>query len=260
MGVEFLEYRRKFWCWGVFGLAVIAIPCLVVGAAKFRIVNTYPHDIDAFTQGLTFDNGLLYEGTGRYGQSSVRKVDPKTGRVLRIRRLSKNFFGEGLTVYKDRIIQLTWRSGIAFVYGKEDFRVLKTFRYTGEGWGITHDGSRLIVSDGTATLRTFDPETFRETGRIQVHDGNNPVSKLNELEYVRGEIFANIWLTDRIARIDPKTGRVTGWIDLAGIIESKHKKRSIEAVPNGIAYDARGGRLFVTGKYWSKLFEIQVND
>ncbi len=260
MRVELLEHRRKPWCWGIAALAAIAVPCLMAAAGNYRVVNTYPHDPDAFTQGIAFANGLLYEGTGRYGHSSVRKVDLKTGRILKIRRLPPGIFGEGLAVYNDRIVQLTWRSGIAFIYDKNDFRLLRTFRYEGQGWGVTHDGNHLIISDGTATLRMFDPESLKETGRIQVHDDNGPVDRLNELEYVRGEVFANIWLTDRIARIEPQTGRVTGWIDLAGIIDPKHKRRSIEAVPNGIAYDAQDGRLFVTGKYWSKLFEIQLND
>jgi glutamine cyclotransferase len=260
VGDEFLQYRRKLWICGIVALAAIAIPHAIAALWSVRVVNTYPHDPNAFTQGIVFEDGLFYEGTGLHGQSSIRKADLDTGEILKIRYLPPDFFGEGLTLYKGRIIQLTWRSGIAFVYDKRDFKLLRTFRYAGQGWGITHDGARLIVSDGTATLRMFDPETFEEIGRIQVHDGEGPVDRLNELEYVRGEIFANIWMTDRVARIAPETGRVTGWIDLRGIINPMHKKRSIEAVPNGIAYDARDGRLFVTGKYWSKLFEIQVND
>ncbi len=223
----------------------------------YKIVHTYPHDRDAFTQGLLFDDGFLYEGTGLRGRSSLRKIELETGNVLRIYHLPRRFFGEGLTLWQDKLIQLTWHSGTGFVYDKEDFRLLKTFSYSGEGWGITHDGKALIVSDGTATLRFLDPRTFEEISRVQVRDGQIPIAKLNELEYVRGEIYANVYLTDRIVRISPTTGTVVGWIDLQGLLDRNELSRGA-GVLNGIAYDAEGNRLLVTGKRWPKLFEIKL--
>ncbi len=222
-----------------------------------KIVSTYPHDSEAFTQGLVFENGILYESTGLQGRSSVRKVDVKTGSVLQIQRLPPQLFGEGITVFGERLIQLTWRSGVGLVYEKRSFRLLKEFTYPTEGWGLTHDGRRLIMSDGTATLRFLDPETFKELGSIAVFDGNGPVGGLNELEYVRGEIYANVWPTTRIARIDPETGRVVAWIDLEALAR-QHAMFNPDAVPNGIAYDPRGDRLFVTGKLWPNLYEIKL--
>jgi glutamine cyclotransferase len=222
-----------------------------------QIVHRYPHDPDAFTQGLAFDHGTLYEGTGLLGRSSVRKVDVKTGSVLQIQRLPPQLFGEGITVFGDRLIQLTWQSGVGLVYEKESFRLLKEFTYPTEGWGLTHDGRRLIMSDGTATLRFLEPETFKELGSIAVFDGNGPVGGLNELEYVRGEIYANVWPTTRIARIDPETGRVVAWIDLEALAR-QHATFNPDAVPNGIAYDPWGKRLFVTGKLWPNLYEIKL--
>jgi len=223
----------------------------------YRIVNTYPHARDAFTQGLVFTNGFLYEGTGNYGGSTLRKVDIKTGRTLQISRLTPEYFGEGITVYGDKIIQLTWQSHVGFVYDKTSFKLLRRFLYPTEGWGITHDRSRLIMSDGTSILHFLDPETFEEKGRIQVKDKDRLVSGLNELEYVRGEIFANVWPTNRIARISPQTGRVLGWIELGGLLDRDDLTRSVDVL-NGIAYDSIQGRLFVTGKWWPKLFEIEV--
>jgi len=222
-----------------------------------RIVNTYPHDPEAFTQGLVFDDGILYEGTGLLGHSSVRKVDLKTGAVLQIQRLPAQLFGEGITVFGDRLIQLTWQSGVGLVSDKRSFRLVKEFRYNGEGWGLTHDGKRLIMSDGTATLRFFHPETYGEVGRITVFDRNGPVAGLNELEYIRGEVYANVWPTSRIVRIDPATGRILSWLDL----ETLSRRNAVfnpDAVLNGIAYDPRGDRLFVTGKLWPNLYEIKV--
>lgn len=220
----------------------------------YRVVNAYPHDPEAFTQGLTFEDGFLYEGTGRYGHSSLRKVALATGEVLQIHELADTFFGEGITIYGDTIIQLTWRANTGFVYDKATLEVLRQFLYPAEGWGLTTDGQHLIISDGTATLRFLDPETFQETDRLQVRDRGRPVTRLNELEYVQGEVYANVWKTDRIARIDPTTGRVTGWVDLDGLLDGSAKPD----VLNGIAYDAANDRLFVTGKLWPKLFEIEL--
>ncbi len=225
----------------------------------YEVVHTFPHDPNAFTQGLAFVDGHLYESTGRQGHSSLRMVDPATGWVLKEYDLPKQYFGEGLTDWGDTLVQLTWTSGIAFVYDRSTFTVRHTFHYTGEGWGLTHDSTSLILSDGSATLRFLDPNTFREIRKLNVRDENNhPVSNLNELEYVHGEIYANIWHEDRIARISPRTGRVVGWIDLSGLLKPGEVSDE-EAVLNGIAYDAKSDRLFVTGKLWPKLFEIKVS-
>jgi glutamine cyclotransferase len=223
----------------------------------YEVINTYPHDPNAFTQGLVYEDGVLYEGTGLKGRSSLRKVELETGEVLQRLDLAAQYFGEGITIWEDKIIQLTWQSHIGFVYDKESFELLREFSYPTEGWGITHDGTRLIMSDGTATLHFLDPETFVETGSVQVFDSNGPVVRLNELEYINGEVYANIWQTDRIARIDPDTGKVTGWIDLTGLLSVEDLRQSVDVL-NGIAYDAEHDRLFVTGKLWHKLFEIEL--
>ncbi|HUK24855.1 MAG TPA: glutaminyl-peptide cyclotransferase [Terriglobales bacterium] len=224
----------------------------------YRIVHTYPHDPDAFTQGLVYVGGYLYESTGRNGKSSLRMVELTTGRVLRRYDLAEKYFGEGLTSWGNELIQLTWTAGLGFVYDRQSLRWQRSFHYEGEGWGLTQDGRQLILSDGTAFLRFLNPQTFTETGRVLVSDGSGrPVSDINELEYVRGEVYANIWHTDRIARISPRTGKILGWIDLSGLMP-KSQLTDPEAVLNGIAYDAKGGRLFVTGKLWPKLFEIKV--
>ena len=223
----------------------------------YRIVNSYPHDPEAFTQGLVYRDGFLYESTGRNGRSSLRKVRLETGEVLQEQRVDARYFAEGLVDWGDRVIQLTWQSNVGFVYDLSTFKILSTFRYTGEGWGLTRDRTRLILSDGTSTLRVLDPSTFLERGRLTVRDGNVPVEQLNELEYVRDEIFANVWHTDRIARISPVSGRVVGWIELTGLLPKTYRLDP-EAVLNGIAYDAERDRLFVTGKLWPRLFEIRV--
>ena len=232
----------------------ISYPAPVLG---YRIVNTYPHDPRAFTQGLVFADGVLYEGTGLRGQSGLRKVDLKTGNILRVRQLSAHFFGEGITIYGNRVIQLTWRAKVGFVYDRQTFQLLDTFNYLTEGWGITHDGRSLIMSDGTSTLYFLDPQTFQEVDRLAVHTRDGPVSRLNELEYVQGEIYANVWKTDRIARISPQTGEVVGWIDLEGLLKPEDRNSRIDVL-NGIAYDVENDRLFVTGKLWPKLFEIEL--
>lgn len=221
-----------------------------------EIIRVYPHDPTAFTQGLVFWEGRLYEGTGRRGQTRLREVTLQTGRSIREVRLPHPFFGEGIAIHGDRIIQLTWKSGIGMVYQLRTFRIVQRFRYKGEGWGITHDGTRFIVSDGSSSLAFWDLETYREIGRVAVRDGCHPVRWLNELEYVRGEVWANVWRTDRIARIDPVTGCVVGWIDLRGL-RADHVPDGVNVL-NGIAYDDHADRLFVTGKLWPELFEIRL--
>jgi glutamine cyclotransferase len=227
----------------------------------YLVVNVYPHDKWAFTQGLVFRD-TLYEGTGTYGGSSIRKVHLETGAVLQIRYLpSIYFFGEGITIWEDKILQLTWRDNVGFIYDWVTFDSLGSFTYPTEGWGLTHDGTHLIMSDGTDWLRFWDPVTFLPVDSIQVYevrpDTTLPVTGLNELEYINGKIYANVYMTDRIAIISPDSGKVEAYIDLAGLLSPEDI--SIDTgVLNGIAYDEVGGRLFVTGKYWPKLFEIDV--
>src|SRR5688572_15437802 len=224
----------------------------------YTVVRSYPHDPLAFTQGLEFVDGVLYESTGLNGRSGIRKVQLATGEVLQTQPLDARYFGEGITVWKNRIIQLTWQSEVGFVYDRQTFQQQRTFQYQGEGWGLTHDGTRLIMSDGSqsGTLRFLDPETLRQVGTLVVRDGQAPVAHLNELEYVKGQIYANVWQTDRIAIIAPKTGQVTGWIDLRGLLDPR--EAAADAVLNGIAYDAAGDRLFVTGKLWPRIYEIRL--
>jgi glutamine cyclotransferase len=229
----------------------------VIPVYTYTVVHTYPHDPNAFTQGLIFENGVLYEGTGLRGRSSLRRVELETGNVLQIYELPDQYFGEGVTIYDDRIIQLTWRSNVGFVYDKDSFELLQTFDYPTEGWGITHNGVHLIMSDGTSTLHFLNPETFDEIGQVEVYDDDGPVVRLNELEYIQGEVYANVWQTDRIARIDLHTGRVVGWINLKGLLSHTDLSQPVDVL-NGIAYDAAGDRLFVTGKLWPKLFEIKL--
>ncbi|MBU7029747.1 MAG: glutaminyl-peptide cyclotransferase [Theionarchaea archaeon] len=223
----------------------------------YKIINTYPHDPTAFTQGLVFDNSFIYEGTGLRGQSSLRKVDLETGTIIQAYELPPQFFGEGITIYENTIIQLTWQSHTGFVYDKETFELLKEFTYPTEGWGITHDGTKLIMSDGTSILHFLDPETFEKIGSINVYDTNGPVTRLNELEYINREIYANVWQTDYIVRIHSQTGQVTGRIDLEGLLTPEECNQRVDVL-NGIAYDAENGRLFVTGKWWPYLFEIEL--
>lgn len=222
----------------------------------YQVVRSYPHDPSAFTQGLFFSGGSLFETTGLEGRSGIRRVELRTGRVLQQQALDARYFGEGATAIGGRLYQLTWRSQTAFVYDLRTFRQTGSFRYPGEGWGLTTDGRRLIMSDGTAQLRFLDPRTFAETGRVTVNDGGRPIVSLNELEFVNGEVFANVWQTDLVARIDPATGRVTGWINLAGLLTPAERSRT--DVLNGIAWDARTRRLYVTGKLWPRLYEIRL--
>jgi glutamine cyclotransferase len=220
-----------------------------------EVVQTYPHDAGAYTQGLAFDRGELFEGTGKYGESTLRRVDVSSGRVLRSVPLGRDFFGEGITVWGGEVIQLTWRNQLGIVYDKASLQELRRFRYTGEGWGLTNDGTNLIISDGSSTLRFLDPKTFRAVRQLMVRSGGRRVANLNELEYVQGEILANIWYKDYIARISPASGEVLGWIDLQTLVPRGLDR---EAVANGIAYDAENDRLFVTGKNWPQLFEIRL--
>jgi glutamine cyclotransferase len=224
---------------------------------SYEIVNTWPHDGDAYTQGLVFHEGKLLESTGQEGRSSLRRVEPETGKVLKNVTVPRPFFAEGITLCKGKIYQLTWQHQLGFVYNAESFEKVGEFSYQGEGWGIANDGSSLIISDGTNRIRFLDPDNFKVNRTISVLDGPTPIASLNELEYVHGEIYANIWHKELIARIDPRTGLVVGWIDLTGL-RALSNANDQEAVLNGIAYDEANDRLFVTGKLWSKLFEIRI--
>ena len=238
--------------------AVCFCPGFAVAADEgYRVVSSYPHDPKAFTQGLVFADGHLYESTGLEGRSSLRMVDLETGRVLQELPVPKPYFAEGLTAWGSKLVQLTWQSHIAFIYDRFSFRLVSTGKYVGEGWGLTTDGKALILSDGSAQLRFVDPQTFRESRRVTVKDHGRPVTRLNELEMVNGEIYANVWYSDRIARISPVSGKVLGWINLAGLLPESERSDP-QAVLNGIAYDAEHDRLFVTGKLWPRLFEIKI--
>lgn len=221
------------------------------------IVRAYVHDTSAFTQGLQYVDGVLYEGTGEVGTSSIRRVALETGAVQQRRDVPPPYFGEGIVVLGDRLFQLTWKNRVAFVYDKATFAPRGEFTYEGEGWGLTSDGAELFMSDGTATLRVLDPATFTVRRTIAVNENGSPVRYLNELEWVKGELWANVWTTDRIARIDPQTGAVIGWINLTGLLPAS-LRHGAEDVLNGIAYDAAGDRIFVTGKRWARLFEITL--
>lgn len=223
----------------------------------YKVVNSFLHDTKAFTQGFVFCDGFFYEGTGLYGQSSLRQVIPEDGTVIKEIKLTENLFGEGITVYNGKIIQLTWQENLGLVYDQQSFEVIRVFSYHGEGWGLTHDGEHLIMSDGTAELRFLDPDTFEEVRRLEVISNKGPITNLNELEFIKGEIFANIWLTDQIVRIHPQTGRVTGWIDLTGLLDPVSTDRRVDVL-NGIAYDQERERIFVTGKLWPRVFEIDL--
>ncbi len=224
----------------------------------YTVVRAYPHDREAFTQGLAYlGNGELIEGTGLNGRSSLRRVRLETGEVIQRYDLDSDYFGEGVAVLEGRVYQLTWQSGLGFVYDLNTFALLHTFSYTTEGWGLTHDGRRLIMSDGSDTLYFLDPATLTTSGSLRVHAEATPVTRLNELEYLNGWVYANVWQTDRIVKIDPATGRVAAWLDLSGLLSADDRAQSVDVL-NGIAYDAATDRLFVTGKLWPKLFEIKL--
>jgi len=219
-----------------------------------NVVKTLPHDPQAFTQGLFFHGGKFYEGTGEVGASGIRAVKPDSGEVLNEQPLGPPYFGEGIVGWKDRLIQVTWQDKTGFVYNLADLSLKDSFSYTGEGWGLTHNGKQLILSDGTPTLRFLDPDSFKQVSAITVTASGCPVEKLNELEWVEGEIYANIWQTNLIARIDPATGEVTSFLDVGAL---GPKSSDPDVVPNGIAYDAASKRLFVTGKLWPQLYEVK---
>ncbi len=223
----------------------------------YEIVHIYPHDPGAFTQGLVFINGKLYEGTGQEGRSSLREVELQTGNVVKKVDVPEPYFAEGIALLNNKIYQLTWQHQVGFIYNADNFEQVGKFNYSGEGWGLTTDGHSLILSDGSNRIRFLDPDSFHVTKTIAVVDGNLPVNELNELEYVNGEIYANIWHDNRIVTIDPQNGRITGWIDLTGLLPPGDVQDE-EAVLNGIAYDQAGSRLFVTGKLWPRLFEIKL--
>ena len=224
---------------------------------SYEVVASYPHDAGAYTEGLLWHEGRLFESTGQKGHSNIREVDLKTGNIIRQHDIDAKYFGEGIIIFGDKMYELTWQDNIGFIYDWKTFTQKSQFTYEGEGWAFTTDGKSLIMSNGSSVIAFRDPVTFKVTSAITVTDHDTPVSKLNELEWIKGEIWANVWETDQIARIDPATGHVLGWIDLAGILPAADRKGN-EEVLNGIAYDAKGDRIFVTGKYWGKLFEIKL--
>lgn len=242
-----------------------SVPLLLVGASqpeqvpveRVEIVRAYPHDPGAFTQGLVYLDGHLYESTGLEGRSTIRQVRLEDGKVLRRVALPPQYFGEGLVNWGSKLISITWQHGLGFIWDRATFKRTGEWRYGGEGWGLTQNGREIILSDGTPVLRFLDPATMKETRRVTVTAGGSRVSRLNELEWMKGDILANIWLTDRIARIDPATGRVKAWIDISPL-SAKVARQSSDDVPNGIAYDAKGDRLFVTGKNWPTLYQVRI--
>lgn len=241
-------------------LSALAAP-LAHGALPiydFVVKNVYPHDPDAFTQGLFISKGVLYESTGLPGRSSVRKVELKTGKVLMKTDIAAQYFGEGITEFNDEIVGLTWTSQVGFVFDKASLKMKQTFSYAGEGWGLASDGKHILMSDGTAFIRTLKPGTLEELKRVQVTAEGKPLDRLNELEWVDGELYANVWGADVIARIDPESGKVVGWIDLTGLLKAEWKDGHTVDVLNGIAYDKQQRKLYVTGKLWPKMFEIAL--
>lgn len=231
-------------------------PPATAATYTYNVVHAYPHDTNAFTEGLAYANGTLYESTGLYGDSTLRRVDLQTGNVTQEAKLPAQFFGEGATLVNDTLVQLTWQENVGFVYDRNSFNLLRNFTYSTEGWGLTYDGNRLIMSDGSDSLYFLDPVTYQSAGQVQVRDGAASISNLNELEYVNDDVYANIWNQQKIAVINPQTGQVKAWIDLTGLQDSA--ALNSEEVLNGIAYDAENGRLFVTGKDWPQLFEIEL--
>jgi glutamine cyclotransferase len=238
---------------------LLAAPTLAaIPTYTYQVVRTYPHDRSAFTEGLFYLNGALYESTGLEHHSAIRKESLTTGKVLQTRELAPQYFGEGIVNWRGRLIQLTWRNQIGFIYDLASFKPLGQFAYPGEGWALTQDGRQLIMSDGTPVIRFLDPTTLKEARRVTVTADGAPVHDINELEWVKGEILANIWMTNTIARIDPASGKVVGWIDMSGLLKPSEISGDRDDVLNGIAYDAKGDRLFVTGKRWPKLFQIRL--
>jgi glutamine cyclotransferase len=261
MGKQETSRSEAGHCVTILKLAVwlLAAAALSAGPAQYgvRVIHVYPHDRSAYTQGLEYHDGLLYEGTGIRGRSTLRVVELETGRIIRQIHLAAQYFGEGVTVLGGRVVELTWQSHIGFVYGESVFQLLRQFTYEGEGWGLTNDGRHIYMSDGTSQIRVWDPVTLAETRRVTVHDGQRQIELLNELEYIHGEIYANVYQTNRIVRISPVDGRVLGWIDAANLLDEADYAEPVDVL-NGIAYDAAHNRLFITGKLWPKLFEIQL--
>lgn len=235
-----------------------AAPQAEIPVYSYEVVNIYPHDRGAFTEGLLFRDGYLYESTGMNGASSIRKIELKTGRVLQQRDLPSAVFGEGIVDWKNELVAVTWRTQEGYVFDLATFDFKKKFNYPGEGWGMTRNDKNLLLSDGSATIRVLDPQTLQQTGAINVTVQGRPVDQLNELEWVKGQIYANVWQTNRIARIDPASGKVAAWIDLSGLLSRSDRDTAGVDVLNGIAYDAKTDRLFVTGKYWPNVFEIKL--
>jgi glutamine cyclotransferase len=237
-------------------IATVALAQAAPPEYGYQVVHVYPHDRTAFTEGLEFRGGFLYESTGLENRSTLSKIKLETGQVLQQIHLDSRIFGEGITLINEKIVQLTYKTEVGYVYDQASLRRQRTFNYRGEGWSLTNDGSQIYMDDGSSQIRVWDATTLQEKKRINVHDGNRPIDQLNELEWVRGEIYANIWRSDRIARISPADGSIVGWIDLTGILPSADRE-GIDVL-NGIAYDSFGDRLFVTGKLWPKLFEIKL--
>ena len=249
------------WRTGLASAALILLLWVAPALAdtKWTLVRSYPHDPDAFTQGLTFHDGQLYESTGQVGASSIRIVRLKDGAVLKRAEVPPPYFGEGLALWKDRLVSLSWRHQRGFIWDRDTLEKVGEWRYPGEGWGLASDGDRLILTDGSPRLRFLDPDTLRETGSVTVTWEGKPVPLLNEIEMVDGELLANVWMTPRIARIDPATGRVIDWIDMSKLVARSGRHDDMDDVLNGIAWDAKDRRLFVTGKRWPKLFEIRLD-
>jgi glutamine cyclotransferase len=225
----------------------------------FEVIKVYPHDTESYTEGLAFQGGMLYESSGRYGLSDLREVALETGRVVKLHKLPDVYFGEGLTVYNNTLFQLTWESRVGFIYDINSFALDEVFSYQGEGWGLTTDGQRLIVSDGTANLQFWDPKTLEPIGSVQVNDHGKPIDNLNELEYIQGQVYANVWQTDKVAIINPQDGQVSAWLDLSGLLQLTDFQGEADVL-NGIAYDEQNDRLFVTGKLWPYLFQIKMKE
>jgi glutamine cyclotransferase len=235
----------------------LSIGCCAAPVSGYKVVAKYPHSTESYTEGFFYLDGLFYEGTGIKGRSALLAIEPRTGRVVQRVGLPEQYFGEGIVDWGPNLYEWTWQSHTGFVYDRFSLRLLRQFTYTGEGWGMTRTAKQIVTSDGTATLRFRDPATFQELRHIVVKDGAKPIDQLNELEYIKGEIYANLWHTDRIARISPADGHVIGWIDLAGLLPDDQRVND-ESVLNGIAYDAKHDRLFVTGKQWPAVFEIKI--
>ncbi|MDR3444847.1 glutaminyl-peptide cyclotransferase [Dyella sp.] len=250
--------RWRFWAAAFCALAATAAAHAAAPVYGYRVVKVYPHDTSAYTEGLFYKDGYLYESTGEAGDSTVRKVELESGKVVQRHDLPSQYFGEGIVDWGSQIVQLTWKDQLGFVYDMASFKQQRTFYYAGEGWALTRNNKQIYMSNGTSQLQVLDPNTLAVVNTINVTDDGRPLVNLNELEWVKGEIYANVWLTNRIARIDPTTGHVTGWIDLTGLFDVSTLPDPGNDVLNGIAYDAKRDRLFVTGKRWPKLFEITL--